>query len=55
MDLGSVDVAHVRIKSRKDSIALQEHCAQCCTAPFRAPELFDPPSDCLITEGTDIW
>ncbi|KAJ3305038.1 Serine/threonine-protein kinase 16 [Kappamyces sp. JEL0829] len=54
MDLGSVSAAQVRIKNRKDSLALQEHCAQTCTAPYRAPELFDPPSDCLITEATDI-
>lgn len=55
IDLGSVSAARVKISNRKESIALQEWCAQTCTAPFRAPELFDPPSNCLITEATDIW
>ncbi|KAJ3091944.1 Serine/threonine-protein kinase 16 [Quaeritorhiza haematococci] len=55
MDLGSVAPAHVRITSRREAIALQELCAETVTAPFRAPELFDPPSDILITEKTDVW
>ncbi|KAJ3260965.1 Serine/threonine-protein kinase 16 [Boothiomyces macroporosus] len=55
MDLGSVSLARVKISSRKEAVALQEHCAETVTAPFRAPELFDPPSECQITEATDIW
>jgi len=55
MDLGSVREARVLISSRKDALALQELCAQDCTAAFRAPELFDVPSDCLVTEKTDVW
>lgn len=55
MDLGSVDSAQLRITSRRQAMNLQDHCANTCTAPFRAPELFDPPSDCLITEATDVW
>ncbi|KAJ3308724.1 Serine/threonine-protein kinase 16 [Boothiomyces sp. JEL0838] len=55
MDLGSVSLAKVKISSRKEAVALQEHCAETVTAPFRAPELFDPPSECQITEATDIW
>ena len=55
MDLGSVDTAKVTISSRRESITLQEHCSVTCTAPFRAPELFDPPSHCIITDSSDIW
>jgi serine/threonine kinase 16 len=55
MDLGSVAPARLSITSRKEAVALQELCAETVTAPFRAPELFDLPSDALIDERTDIW
>jgi serine/threonine kinase 16 len=55
MDLGSVSVARVTISSRKEAVALQEYCAETVTAPFRAPELFDPPTGSTITEASDIW
>ena len=55
MDLGSVTLSTVSIKSRREAMALQELCAETVTAPFRAPELFDPPSNITITEATDVW
>ncbi|KAJ3054330.1 Serine/threonine-protein kinase 16 [Rhizophlyctis rosea] len=55
MDLGSVAPARVRIASRREAIALQDLCAETATAPFRAPELFDPPSDGTVDEKSDIW
>lgn len=55
MDLGSVAPARLTITSRKEAVALQELCAETVTAPFRAPELFDPPSDAVIDERTDVW
>ncbi|KAJ3319542.1 Serine/threonine-protein kinase 16 [Blyttiomyces sp. JEL0837] len=55
MDLGSVAPARVQISSRREAMALQELCAETVTAPFRAPELFDPPSDALVDERTDVW
>jgi serine/threonine kinase 16 len=55
IDLGSVAVARVQISSRRDALAFQEHCSTTVTAPYRAPELFDPPSECQITEASDIW
>jgi serine/threonine kinase 16 len=55
MDLGSVSVANVMIQSRRDAIALQEYCAETVTAPFRAPELFDPQTGTMITPATDVW
>ncbi|KAJ1557494.1 Serine/threonine-protein kinase 16 [Cladochytrium tenue] len=55
MDLGSVAPARVRITSRKEAVALMELCAETVTAPFRPPELFDPPSDAVIDERTDVW
>jgi serine/threonine kinase 16 len=35
MDLGSVAPANVYIKDRRQALALQEMCAQHCTAPYR--------------------
>eukprot|EP00842_Homolaphlyctis_polyrhiza_P003005 jgi/Hompol1/3705/HPOL_000840-RA len=55
MDLGSVTHARVRITSRREAVALQELCAETVTAPYRAPELFDPSSDTTITEASDVW
>ena len=55
MDLGSVAPARLAINSRKEAIALQDLTAETVTAPFRAPELFDPPSQGVIDESTDVW
>jgi serine/threonine protein kinase len=35
--------------------SLQEWAAEHCSAPFRAPELWDCPSHADIDERTDIW
>ena len=35
-DLGSAAVATVTVSSRQEAIALQEICAQTCTAPYRS-------------------
>jgi len=55
MDLGSAREAIVNITSRQEALAFQELCAQDCTAAYRAPEMFEVPSECVITEKTDIW
>jgi serine/threonine kinase 16 len=55
MDLGSVAHDKVYINNRKEALALQEICAETCTAPFRAPELFEPNTGSLITENVDVW
>jgi serine/threonine kinase 16 len=55
MDLGSVTEARLQLKSRREAISLQDLCAETVTAPFRPPELFDPPSHGLIDESTDVW
>jgi serine/threonine protein kinase len=33
----------------------QESAAEACTAPFRAPELFEVPSECTLDERVDVW
>ena len=55
MDLGSVSRARTTVESRQAALALQEECAQLCTAVYRAPELFEVPSSCVIDERTDVW
>ncbi|CAH3149019.1 unnamed protein product [Porites evermanni] len=55
MDLGSVSQARCTITSRREALALQEKCAQECTAAYRAPELFEVPSHCEIDERSDVW
>lgn len=45
---------HLNVLIRLGSI-LQEWAAEHCSAPFRAPELWDCPSQSSIDERTDIW
>ncbi|CAM6085546.1 unnamed protein product [Calypogeia fissa] len=55
MDFGSATPARRPIQSRSEALALQEWAAQHCSAPYRAPELWDCPSQIVIDERTDIW
>lgn len=55
MDLGSTSISRTKISNRKDSVALADFCAETVTAPFRAPELFDPFTGSEINESTDAW
>ena len=43
IDLGSVAPARVRIASRRDALLLAEEAAVRSSAPYRAPELWEPP------------
>jgi len=55
MDFGSTTEARVKIKSRQQALELQDWAAEQCTMFYRAPELFDVPSNCIIDERTDVW
>ncbi|KNA11866.1 hypothetical protein SOVF_131160 [Spinacia oleracea] len=55
MDFGSARPARRQIQSRAEALQLQEWAVEHCSAPFRAPELWDCPSQCNIDERTDIW
>ncbi|KAM7471199.1 hypothetical protein LguiA_009382 [Lonicera macranthoides] len=55
MDFGSARPARKQIHSRSEALQLQEWASEHCSAPFRAPELWDCPSDAVIDERTDIW
>ncbi|CDU26005.1 related to Prk1p [Sporisorium scitamineum] len=55
MDFGSTIKARVYIKTRKDAVAHQDMAAERSSMPYRAPELFDVPTDTTLTESVDIW
>ncbi|EPQ27394.1 uncharacterized protein PFL1_04932 [Pseudozyma flocculosa PF-1] len=55
MDFGSTIKARVRITSRREAVAHQDYAAERSSMPYRAPELFDVPTDCTLTEAVDIW
>lgn len=55
MDFGSTKPARLSVRSRTEALLLQEDAAQNCSMAYRAPELWDPPSECEIDERTDVW
>ncbi|PKU78955.1 probable serine/threonine-protein kinase DDB_G0291350 isoform X1 [Dendrobium catenatum] len=55
MDFGSAQPARKQICSRSEALQLQEWAAEHCSAPYRAPELWDCPSQAYIDERTDVW
>ena len=55
MDFGSCRPARISVNDRAGALRVQERAARECTAPFRAPELFDTPSRCDIDERVDVW
>merc|ERR1711862_631922 len=57
MDFGSCGPAEVVIKSRREAVQEMETAAQLCTVQYRAPELFDVPTDIgtLSYACGDVW
>lgn len=55
MDFGSAAELPMRIDSRQAALALQEDAERQCTAPYRAPELWEVPSSCQIGSEIDVW
>ncbi|KAL7297877.1 hypothetical protein TKK_0008900 [Trichogramma kaykai] len=55
MDLGSVATARVKVCGTQAAQSLQELAAERCSMPYRAPELFQVESYCMVDERTDIW
>ncbi|XP_043489439.1 serine/threonine-protein kinase 16 [Polistes fuscatus] len=55
MDLGSVAPARVKVCGNQEAQTLQDIAAERCSMPYRAPELFNVESYCMIDERTDIW
>lgn len=55
MDLGSVAVARVKVCGSSEAQQLQDFASERCSMSYRAPELFNVESYCMIDERTDIW
>nr|CAD7429203.1 unnamed protein product [Timema monikensis] len=55
MDLGSVASARIKICGSVEAQTLQDIASERCSMPYRAPELFNVESYCMIDERTDIW
>ncbi|XP_051175343.1 serine/threonine-protein kinase 16 [Leptopilina boulardi] len=55
MDLGSVAPARVKVCGNQEAQTLQDLAAERCSMPYRAPELFNVESYCMVDERTDIW
>lgn len=52
---GSVAVARVKVCGISEAQRLQDLASERCSMPYRAPELFNVESYCMIDERTDIW
>ena len=55
IDFGSCGNSRTMISSRAQALEMQEDAERNCTAPYRSPELWDVPSECVIDEKIDIW
>lgn len=55
IDFGSMAPARVQVCGSQDAQKLQDIAAEQCSVPYRAPELFNVESYCVIDERTDIW
>ncbi|KAL2087978.1 hypothetical protein ACEWY4_016806 [Coilia grayii] len=55
MDLGSMNKARIEVRGSREAMTIQDWAAQRCTISYRAPELFNVESHCIIDERTDIW
>ncbi|EGC35791.1 hypothetical protein DICPUDRAFT_78515 [Dictyostelium purpureum] len=54
-DFGSVKEARIKISNRKEALSFQDEVEQNTTPFYKAPELFDIASDCVIDERIDVW
>lgn len=54
-DFGSAEPLSTEITNRQQALSVQDRAATKTTASFRAPELFDTPSHCIIDGKSDVW
>lgn len=55
VDLGSCTEAREQICGQHEAQRLQDQAEERCSIVYRAPELFNVQSYCMIDERTDIW
>jgi serine/threonine protein kinase len=54
-DFGSCTGLRVEIRSRANSLDVQDEASRKSSAPYRAPELFEPTIDTAIDGQSDVW
>ena len=55
-DFGSCGPLTVDVSSRKEALSVMDFHSRCTTAPYRAPELWDVPSDgCELSGKSDVF
>lgn len=55
IDYGSAGPATVQCCSRTDALRLQDEASRLSSMAYRAPELWEPPSDGEVTAASDVW
>ena len=48
-------MARVKVCGSSEAQRLQDIASERCSMPYRAPELFNVESYCMVDERTDIW
>mmetsp|Transcript_30914 Transcript_30914/g.51707 ORF Transcript_30914/g.51707 Transcript_30914/m.51707 type:complete len:848 (+) Transcript_30914:163-2706(+) len=54
-DFGSVSCTPQVVNTRSDAMKIQEEAEMFSTASYRAPELYNTPSECVLGGESDIW
>lgn len=54
-DFGSILPLERIVTNRGEALEVQDHASSHSTASYRAPELFDTPTQCFIDGKADIW
>lgn len=54
-DFGSARRAGARVSSRSEALALAEVAERCSSAPYRAPELWEPPVPSVTSTASDVF
>lgn len=54
-DLGSTCPLVTQVASRRDALKIQDYASTHSTASYRAPELIETPSECVIDGKADVW
>ena len=55
VDMGSCSPLYHAVETRREALLVMEEAASMTTASYRAPELFETPSHCVIDGSTDVW
>lgn len=50
-----IKLSSLQVRGSREAMTIQDWAAQRCTISYRAPELFNVESHCIIDERTDIW